>query len=256
MAKRNILMKKKNGTSWDELYPITTVDNIINLQTTQDITYFVSANGNDNNTGLTSTKAFKTIQKAINMIPPIVNNNILINIAEGTYNEVLKICNFYGNGLIRIKGVRGKTIIKSIECSHCRCFIKLQDFDLNAYNATVNNHAMFLEEIHASFSFSAMSSFLDVLSLTMNHVNFIGDKEKSYTFGLYAEAAIVRLFECDLSNHKIAIEAFTEANVHAALCDGKGNGICFSAEKGGKIINASNMTGDVLKEEKAGGVVI
>ncbi|ASN68302.1 putative tail fiber protein [uncultured Caudovirales phage] len=28
MAKRNILMKKKNGTVWDELYPITTANNV------------------------------------------------------------------------------------------------------------------------------------------------------------------------------------------------------------------------------------
>lgn len=28
MAKRNILMKKKNGTAWDELYPITTANNV------------------------------------------------------------------------------------------------------------------------------------------------------------------------------------------------------------------------------------
>lgn len=28
MAKKNILIKKKNGTTWDELYPITTANNV------------------------------------------------------------------------------------------------------------------------------------------------------------------------------------------------------------------------------------
>lgn len=28
MAKKNILIKKRNGTTWDELYPITTANNV------------------------------------------------------------------------------------------------------------------------------------------------------------------------------------------------------------------------------------
>lgn len=61
--------------------------------TTSDLTYYVNANtGSDSNDGLTSGTAFRTIQKAVNMIPDVVKNNVTINVADGVYDEGI-ICN-------------------------------------------------------------------------------------------------------------------------------------------------------------------
>ncbi|MFD1903842.1 hypothetical protein ACFSQ7_06780 [Paenibacillus rhizoplanae] len=60
-------------------------------QTTADVTYYVRTDGNDGNTGLGNTAggAFRTIQKAISMIPKMVNHTATISVAAGTYTEAL-----------------------------------------------------------------------------------------------------------------------------------------------------------------------
>lgn len=56
-------------------------------QTTADVTYYVRTDGNDGNTGLGNTAggAFRTIQKAISMIPMVVNHAAIVKIGAGTY---------------------------------------------------------------------------------------------------------------------------------------------------------------------------
>lgn len=63
------------------------------------LTYYVNAStGLDTNTGLAAGTAFKTIQKAINILNKILEGNavVTINVAAGTYNESLTIRNFSG----------------------------------------------------------------------------------------------------------------------------------------------------------------
>ena len=52
---------------------------------TEELVYYVSKNGNDNNDGLSADKPFLTINKAISKIPNFIANNITVNIADGTY---------------------------------------------------------------------------------------------------------------------------------------------------------------------------
>ncbi|MEK5399465.1 hypothetical protein [Paenibacillus sp. FSL K6-2859] len=87
-------------------------------QTTADITYYVRTDGNDNNTGLANTAAgaFKTINKAISMLPQIVNHAININVAAGTYAEDVVISGFIvqGTGGIVLKGAVSATTTHNI----------------------------------------------------------------------------------------------------------------------------------------------
>jgi len=69
--------------------------------TTSNITYYVSKTGNNSNNGLTSGTAFLTIQKAIDNLPTIINHDIIINVANGDYSEVVTIKKI-GNGSISI----------------------------------------------------------------------------------------------------------------------------------------------------------
>lgn len=82
------------------------VPTTIPLCTYSDMTYYVRTDGNDNNTGTANTaaEAFKTIAKAVSMIPQVVNHSVLINVGAGTYAEDIVIHGFVGIGYILIKG--------------------------------------------------------------------------------------------------------------------------------------------------------
>lgn len=85
-------------------------NNKANLATTPqvtvaNITYYVNTTtGLDTNDGLTNGTAFKTITKAINKIPLIVNHTTTINVASGTYSETIYFNGFVGKGKIAING--------------------------------------------------------------------------------------------------------------------------------------------------------
>lgn len=59
------------------------------------VTYYVSTTGSDSNTGLTSSKAFKTIQKAVNTIS-VAGSSIYV--APGTYNETVTLSSTVKSG--------------------------------------------------------------------------------------------------------------------------------------------------------------
>jgi hypothetical protein len=76
----NVLWTKQaaGATTW---VPVAT-----NGKTTSSLTYYVATTGSDTNDGLTVGTPLLTIQAAINKIPKIVQHNVTINIAAGTYS--------------------------------------------------------------------------------------------------------------------------------------------------------------------------
>jgi hypothetical protein len=82
-------------------------------KTTADITYYVNAStGLDTNDGLTSGAAFKTIAKAVSMLPQTIQHNVTIQLAPGTYAETVNLYGYNGGGTINIKG--GNTLGESV----------------------------------------------------------------------------------------------------------------------------------------------
>lgn len=76
-------------------------------QTTADITYYVRTDGNDNNTGLVNTAggAFRTIGKAVSVLPNVINHNLTINISDGAYAEDVIIKGYrIGSGALTVMG--------------------------------------------------------------------------------------------------------------------------------------------------------
>ncbi|MBW4083877.1 hypothetical protein [Paenibacillus sp. S150] len=92
--------------------PLTTTPQ----QTTTDISYYVRTDGNDGNTGLANTAggAFKTINKAISMIPQVVNHIITIYIGNGSYSESILVGGFSGSGSITITGNQSDASLTSV----------------------------------------------------------------------------------------------------------------------------------------------
>lgn len=71
--------------------------------TTTAITYYVNVStGSDTNDGLASGTAFKTITKAINLLPRFIDHSVTINVAAGDYSS---------EGTIVISGFSGKNFI-------------------------------------------------------------------------------------------------------------------------------------------------
>ncbi|MGO4269818.1 hypothetical protein AB4Z22_08240, partial [Paenibacillus sp. TAF58] len=73
-------------------------------KTSANITLYVDAsNGADNNDG-SAGSPLKTIQAAVNRIPQIVNNTVIINVATGGYTEDVLMEGFVGKGSITLNG--------------------------------------------------------------------------------------------------------------------------------------------------------
>jgi hypothetical protein len=103
-------------------------------RTTADITYYVRPDGNDNNDGLSNTAggAFKTITKAISIIPHIVNHNFTINVADGTYNEVVTLEGKNGSGLCSLVGnpaTPANVKVNSMILRRCTIAVVLNGFE-------------------------------------------------------------------------------------------------------------------------------
>ena len=78
--------------------------NTVPIATTQNLTFYVNpSTGNDNNNG-SSGSPFKTIAKAVSMIPQIVNHDVTINLADGSYSEGITLTGYVGRGSIKVVG--------------------------------------------------------------------------------------------------------------------------------------------------------
>jgi len=105
-------------------------------KTTADTTYYVNtATGNDSNNGTTSGTAFKTIAKAISMIPQIVNHVVTINVSAGTYSEVVSISGFSGAGSILINA---STVTSVQQVKVYNCSIRVELDNITATTTTDN----------------------------------------------------------------------------------------------------------------------
>lgn len=83
-----------------------------------DITLYVdNVNGTDTrilaDSGDYSHK-FKTIKACLNYLPKNIDGNITIQIISNTYNEIVDISNFKGNGSIKLRGNSGFAIIDGL----------------------------------------------------------------------------------------------------------------------------------------------
>ncbi len=160
MADKIIQMQVRNeaNTAWDNLNPRTkasavlmnngkSVEESVATHTTQNITYYVDpTNGNDENEG-TENAPFKTIQKAIDSLPKIINHEVRILLEDGIYNENITISGFIGTGELSIRGrnlnketviINGKIRVTSNNIRIYIAFFTLKNFTDIGIHATSN----------------------------------------------------------------------------------------------------------------------
>jgi hypothetical protein len=98
-----------------------------------DVTYYVATTGSDTTGDGTSAKPYKTIQRAVDILPKDLNGyTAMIQVAAGTYSEDVKILAFHG-GIFQLhsssKGtLDGTCIVKSISARFCDSYIQVDGF--------------------------------------------------------------------------------------------------------------------------------
>lgn len=181
---------------------------IVPLATSADITYYVRSDGNDNNNGLANTAAgaFKTITKAIGVIPKVVNHKVIIYISAGTYSESVVVSGLITDNDFSIIG-SGVVNIASLEVINCYGVINITG--LTATTTTKD-------------SFKASSSGRVVFTSCIASVT-------STFSSFFAGSSNVFIDRCTISNRSVGVSSLAESIMYIGGCNGTNNGIaCLS----------------------------
>jgi len=86
-----------------EVYSKSEIDSMLPQKTTTLMVIHVSPSGNDSSGNGTEEKPYRTIQKALSVVPQIIIYTVIIRLAPGTYTGVT-ISGFSGEGSLQIQG--------------------------------------------------------------------------------------------------------------------------------------------------------
>ena len=188
-------------------------------KTIVDIAYYVRTDGSDSNAGTANTAgtAFKTIGKAISMIPQIVNHTVNIYVAAGTYMEDIFITGFTGSGAIILNPdaiiVSDSVVVNSLNCIRNTIGIGVKGFKfLKTDNNAVLIHTC--SQVDVPFS------------------KIVGASQYAGIAVYYSRA---NMLQSEISNRAIAINANEMSSVFAWSTTGKGNTLGLFAQTGSKI---------------------
>ncbi|MEK4849744.1 hypothetical protein NST04_07735 [Paenibacillus sp. FSL H7-0756] len=208
-------------------------------QTTAAVTYFVRIDGSDSNSGIANTAAgaFKTVQKAINSIPQIVNHTVIVNVAAGTYAEEVVITGFSGRGVIQLNGDSMLSTSRTVQyVGVIDCLCRVEVIGLNTSKTT-----------GAGFSIAGSSNILLYRCVVISSAT---------TYGFFIECSKVYINECQVSNRLWGIYAHVNAEVLVQSLYGTGCTNGLSAAYGGVIaIQSSTLTATSMYSTSYGGTI-
>lgn len=121
--------------------------NILHLYNTESVkaarTLYVSPSGNDTTGNGGSSAPYKTITKALSTLPKNLNGQqVLLNLAAGTYAEVVNIRDFSG-GTITINGNAGATIsISGLDIRNCSVLLSAIALSVGANGVYIGGPAV------------------------------------------------------------------------------------------------------------------
>ena len=210
-------------------------------QTTKDITYYVSTTGNDSNDGLTSGTTFKTIAKAISMLPQVINHTVNINIASGTYNETVNINGFFGQGSINVNG--GTTNVNAVNYIVNQLLIKNCTCNVTIKGVTANTTS--------SFGFGLYNN------VYVSLVSCVCTASTAVQPGIHgAKGGTVCIATCIISNRANGIQALNGTIIISDSNSGTGNATGIFAASGGTITKAGTQpTGTTAESTSYGGAI-
>lgn len=221
---------------------------------TSNLTIYVSTTGSDTTGDGSSGKPFRTIQHAIDSIPPVLNGNgVSIIVAAGTYDEDVVIrgkCASQGYRPISINGASSKA--EAVNYKVRSIYVAgtgMACVNINGFNFTGHPNGRF--EFYSYGDSCAYLSYC-VLDSASRYGIFIGDRPYSH----------LCISDSTISNKtKSAISTEFGNIVQVYKCDGKNNAAVFKANGdqgfGGMIFDCGENTisGTVAEVKGYGGQI-
>jgi hypothetical protein len=163
-----------------------------------DVTYYVATTGSDDSGEGTQNKPFKTIQKAMNIVPKDLGGyTVTINVAEGTHVEKLTLNGYFSGKFILTGPISGNAVIDGgrerhiISNNSCAVEVAYLQFKcptaIPAYDGLVN---------------CTNNSFLTFLFCTFDGINTV---ETTNSLGVNIVGSIVELDTCVFNNCTVCI---------------------------------------------------
>lgn len=206
--------------------------------TTQDLEYWVDGtNGSDNNDG-SYEHPFATINKALGLIPQVVNHSVDIYILDGTYAETIGMAGKLGKGYIIISGDYATTGVQidSIYGENNTCALYFSTLEV----LSTDYDSVYFENNPGMLDFYAVNS-------TQTSSSFGGFRFK--------RCPSVSLSYCTISNRKYAVSS-TFSNVCVGECAGSNNNAAFYSYSGIIFDEYSSIGGNNPNILYAGGQIL
>ena len=207
---------------------IATMAAIYNSMVRQDVTYYLSPGGNDNNAGTSAGSAWRTWGKAFSSIPKGLNGyNCTLNVAGGTYNEsaYLLLANIVGGQLnININGnvyINGTFIDFGFQ--NCSNVI----LNLNTYELRVSDGSFIVTYNSSLLVNGSTGSVININNGNVLNNGLYASRNSQITF--MNSATILRIH-----NYVNAINAIFSVIRLVGRVEGTGNTYAFNA--GGGLI--------------------
>lgn len=193
--------------------------NILHLYTTDAVrsalVVYVSTTGNDTTGAGTPAAPYKTITKALSVIPKNLNGvSVSINIAAGTYDELVDISHFYG-GTISLTGMSNAVVtVSGLSVLNSACTVSNILLTVNSSGTTgitIGNGASVIFEVSVTVH--------AVLNGILCHSGGV----------LVAQQSVIA------NSSGIAVRVATQGRVHIGTLAGTGSKQLFEADSGGQI---------------------
>ena len=172
--------------------------------TTQNLEYWVDGtNGSDNNDG-SFEHPFATINKALGLIPQVVNHEVEIIITYETYAESINLTGFSGKGSITIDG--GNSDVVDIRIENNTLPIELESFNLTGTDEAViasnNPGYIYLYNIECTSS----AGYKDGFSINNCLTVLLEDCTISNHFcGIYSKLSVVHSYHNNGSSNQYGL---------------------------------------------------
>lgn len=186
--------------------------------TVADITYYIRADGNNTNQGTANTPggAFRTLNRALSLIPQTINHNVTIYVLEGEEHEAFSLAGLNGGGTITIRSTseRVRASVPYIRISDCTC------------NVGIAN-------LNVSYDTDVPVGVYRCLGVTLTNLSIT---HSGSTAGVYVDRSKLVLYTGTISNRGVAVYADMLSDIWVDSLTGTGNGIAYTAVRGSRII--------------------
>jgi hypothetical protein len=210
------------------------IPTIISLSTYSDLAFYVRADGDNTNPGTANTAAgaFRTLNRALSLIPRTVNHTVIIYILEGQTHEAISLSGYVGCGSIAIRSTSDtvRATVPYVRISDCTCPVSIQNLNIS-YDTDV-----------AVGVYRCPGVTLGNLSVTGAHA----------TAGVYADRSKLVVYNGVISNRGYAFYADVLSEVWVDSVTGTGNTTAYTAIRGSRIVVYWGTTISATAEQTVG----